>query len=547
MPPTRHELGQWYTPEPIAKLALLLALQGQRGSISVLDPSCGDGVFLKQACRLGVEEEGMVGVDIDQHAIEAARLPLPKASLLHCDFFAYEGRQAFDVVAGNPPYVRQERLSADDKAKVVAAVQRDWPQLCARELQELVGRGDLAAPFLLRAMRRIHKKGRAAFVISYAFFDSQYGALFWKTLAKIATLRCIVNAPKERWFQDAAVHTVIVVFERLGETAPLQVCNLRYPTEEVVRRLQEGASLEELSCVRKVSRNSPENWTAALRASDSWYSFVEAAGASLTTLETLAEVRRGMTSGANDIFYLPRDSAHGIDAKFLAPLLRAPGRSGQQEIEFDAARSPSVALVVSEHVCVEKEPQLRAYLGRFPNAQTRKTLATRCPWWALKGRPSQVFLAKAYAERFVQPYSAQPALADQRVYCVYPRPGVDAELLSAVLNSTATALALESLGRASMGQGALEWTVGDARLLPVLDTRKMKNAATILNVFRRLRKRAIGPVKDEAREFDRRQMDEAILEVFSGGTSLLPGLQTALVATCCARQARSKHSFSTNL
>ena len=40
------------------------------------------------------------------------------------------------------------------------------------------------------------------------------------------------------------------------------------------------------------------------------------------------------------------------------------------------------------------------------------------------------------------------------------------------MNALPTSLALESLGRGSMGYGAIEWTVHDAMDLPVLDVRR---------------------------------------------------------------------------
>src|SRR5690606_3442322 len=151
------------------------------------------------------------------------------------------------------------------------------------------------------------------------------------------------------------------------------------------------------------------------------------------------------------------------------PLLRAPGKNSHGRIEVSADATESLALVLPQALRIDTHAPLVRYLASFPGAATRKSLAMRDPWWSLPAQPAQVFLSKAYAERFVQPYCQAPILADQRVYCLHPKPGVDAALLAATLNATPTALALESLGRASMGQGALEWSVRDAALLPVLD------------------------------------------------------------------------------
>ena len=54
-PERQHDLGQWYTPETVAALTLSLALPEVRsGSLQLVDPACGDGVFnpLTEDCEL---------------------------------------------------------------------------------------------------------------------------------------------------------------------------------------------------------------------------------------------------------------------------------------------------------------------------------------------------------------------------------------------------------------------------------------------------------------------------------------------------------------
>ena len=551
---TRHELGQWFTPEPVADLALALALRGASPEAEILDPSCGDGVFLRRAAARGKACCKLYGVDIDARAIDAARSEIPEAQLLHADFFDYGGGDLgwkdhqVDVIVGNPPYVRQERMDTPSKDRIVSILATDWPELSRSDLAALVGRGDLAAPFLLRTLRFLKPGGTAALVISSAFLDSAYGAQFWKLLGKFASLTMLVDAPKERWFQDAAVNAVIAVF-RVG--APegkadqeLSLARLQLPTHRAAEALTHGSALEEVAEVRHASRTKPQTWAAALRAPDAWFRFVSQAGDALITLGEVAEIRRGVTSGANEIFYLRRGQASelGIPDSFLRPLLRAPGKAGQGSIAVNPLHSTHLALVIPPETELADHPALLRYLQSFEGAAQRRTLSGREPWWAMPVRPAQVFLSKAYAQRFVQPFAATSMVADQRIYCVHPRSGVDSELLSAVLNSSITALALESLGRASMGEGALEWTVGDARQLPILDPRKLSNDGSVQSAFRELATRGIKNVEEEVAQSDRQALDSRVLAAWPELAALGKDLQLALVDTCLARQRRAQAS-----
>ncbi len=580
--PTRQQLGQWFTPEPVADLALSLALHSSASAPDVLlDPSCGDGVFLKSAACRGIDARTLYGVDIDEIAIAEARAKVPGATLVLGDFF--EGREMdvprADIIVGNPPYVRQERVGPDAKQAIVALVLRDWPQLGEDAVRALVGRSDLAAPFVLRLLGQLRENGVAALVLSSAFFDSGYGAEFWALAERVASLRLVVCAPTERWFSEAAVHAVIAVFDAKPSRAPVRFAQLSCPTTEAAAHLAAGGALADVATERVAARSEPETWAAALRASDAWLAFRAEASEVLVPLGELAAVRRGITSGANEIFYLSREqiAKWNIDSKFLTPLLTARGRAGQGAIAVSRDELEQFALVVPKDTSLAEHPDLDRYLKSFPGAETRGTLRNRRPWWALRARPGHVFLCKAYGERFVQPYSATPMVADQRMYSLELCGGalelgggalelgrgalelgggalelgrgalelgeqarIAPSLLAALLNATPTALALESLGRASMGQGALEWTVGDVANLPVIDIRKHPNLGAIAAAFQALAKRPSGNVAAEAAQTDRQALDEALLAPWPALAAMRDALSSALVLACAERYARAK-------
>jgi hypothetical protein len=196
---------------------------------------------------------------------------------------------------------------------------------------------------------------------------------------------------------------------------------------------------------------------------------------------------------------------------------------------------PTLALVApAGREALARFPAASRYVAAHAAAAARPTLRARPSWWALPTRTARLFLTKAYAARFVQRLSPSPLVADQRLYSVHPRAGVDLELLAAALNSTFTALALESLGRASLGEGALEWTVADAAHLPVLDPRRIAGSAR--SALRELSLRPIGPVQAERGCADRAALDRAV-----GGSLAdhLPAVHDAHCDSVARRDARA--------
>ena len=537
-PARRLELGQWFTPPAVADLALALA--GCPAGARVLDPSCGDGVFLARARAAGVPAAQLAGVELDPAAAAAARAALPGVAIDVGDLFDLEpDRLGFDRVVGNPPWVRQERIAPRQKERVRRRLAADWPELPATEIERLVGRGDLAVAVLARALRLCRAGGRVAMVVSSALLDAGYARPLWRLVERVGHLVAVVEAPGERWFADAAVNAAILLLEKRPVARPAAIARLRVPTSEAAHRVRALGDLAAVADVRQVAAGEPERWAAALRAPAAWFELEARAGRRLVPLGQVAEVWRGVTSGANDVFYLPRARAAelGLEPALLAPLLRSPRQAGGETIAIDPDALDTVALLApADPRALARFPRARRYVEAHATAAARPTLRARRSWWALPARPARLFLTKAYAARFVQRLAPVPVVADQRLYALEPR----APLLplAAVLNSTFTALALEALGRASLGEGALEWTVGDAARLPILDPRHLGPAAAA--ALAALATRPIGPADEERSRPDRARLDRAVAADLADLDDLLPAIHDALCASVSRRASRAR-------
>ena len=96
-----------------------------------------------------------------------------------------------------------------------------------------------------------------------------------------------------------------------------------------------------------------------------------------------------------------------------------------------------------------------------------------------------------------------------------PHDDVDEEVLLAVLNSSMTALFMEILGRTSLGLGALDFAIYEARSVPVVDPRKL-DAGTVNKLkaaYRDLVRRDPLPVKEEVASPDKQALDAIVFDV----------------------------------
>ena len=409
--------------------------------------------------------------------------------------------------------------------------------------------------------------GRVALVLSTALLDADGAGALWTAVEQIAGVRALITAPTERWFPTAAVNPMLVIAERHAGHAVAstpRLLRLTVPTQVAARasginaiaalaedrttdaRTTDARTIEARTTYgrRTATRTTDtpargaNTWGPALRAPAAWFAWREAAGDMLVPLRELAEVRRGLTTGANHVFYLRREIAkqHRLEKKYLAPVVRSPFNGSPAPIAIAPGESPLVAIALPPDITLAKVPRIAAWLRDHEREALATSAARRDPWWSLPAHPARLFLSKAYGPRFVQRLADVPMLADQRVYALHPRDGVDLVALAAVLNALPTALALESLGRGSMGFGAVEWTVHDALELPVLDVRRAdkRSIARLTAALAGFTRRPIEHVRLERDRADRRELDATAMALAPGG-ELADEMWTALLASVALR------------
>ena len=300
-------------------------------------------------------------------------------------------------------------------------------------------------------------------------------------------------------------------------------------------------------------------WGQYMRAPESWFALQAAAGHRLAPLGDLADIKRGFTSGA-DKFYCVRDVTqrrlesvphsgrfqdrwgfsradtdririvqdgvgvdHPIEKRFIEPELHS-----LSEVNRTVVKSGDVSK------CVINAPlprsrlsgtHLEAYITHAEQEgwHTGTTVESRSrsrPWYDL-GIPAKhergvMFWPMAQQYRHVVPLNADQLVANHNLFNLWPKSGVDSELLWAVLNSSITVLSKHQFGRSAGIEGNLKTEVVDARMMLVPDIRDADHdaAARAIDACKQLSRRDTSQFFYEEFEMeDRRNLDDAILEL----------------------------------
>jgi len=101
--------GQYFTPRHIANLMLSIAHTQEDGA--VLEPSSGTGVFLDALCDNGYTK--ISAVEIDPLLAHHTRVAVVNQS-----FLSFKTDEAYDLIIGNPPYIRWRDLSNAEQDEV---------------------------------------------------------------------------------------------------------------------------------------------------------------------------------------------------------------------------------------------------------------------------------------------------------------------------------------------------------------------------------------------------------------------------------------------
>lgn len=107
-PKQKNAYGQYFTPEIVARLMVGLSSAGP--GAKALEPSCGEGVFLDALESRGVRQ-------IDAYEIDEG-LGGAWSNVRYESFVSAEVESGYDLVIGNPPYIRWKNLEPELKAEL---------------------------------------------------------------------------------------------------------------------------------------------------------------------------------------------------------------------------------------------------------------------------------------------------------------------------------------------------------------------------------------------------------------------------------------------
>jgi len=349
------------------------------------DISCGTGVFLSSARDFFGSDVSLYGNDTDETSLIFAKilnetlgldakiehkdslLALQKNSL----FSSESENEKFDILIGNPPYIRSQNLPKN----YTESIKEKYPDITS-------GNFDLSIIFIEHAIRSLTEGGICCYVTTSKFMHSEYGKAMCSRLAKDVRILNIIDFKDSQVFPDHTTYTTVITFTKLPAAKKFTVTH--FPTGIV------SAGDLNKSQTFSLNTNILEKFPWNLATDEAQSIIQKLNDPSLPLIgHIFPNILQGLRTGQNDIFVLKKEIGSNLEESFLRPFV------GGEEIKrlvisrekykliypYEVSSSGKVS-VVEEGVLKTSAPNTYAYLLSNKQSLSDRDLDKNSSWYA---------------------------------------------------------------------------------------------------------------------------------------------------------------------
>lgn len=381
--------GGYYTPFDLAYY--LSKWVGEENPKSILEPSCGDGVFLESLSLAMPERSSVTAIEINEKEAKLASEKKEKFNNLNIDvkcadflewYLSTESKNTqYDAIVGNPPFIRYQYLTKKD--------QNFSERIFKKHNLRFTKHTNAWVPFVIASLSLLRPGGRLAMVLPSEILH----VLHAQSLRFYIGQQCkklVIIDPEEIWFDGTLQGAVLLLAEKKT--------NIKEHTAGLGIIQTKGKSFLEESPSKYFKNGNFINgktvegkWTRALLTKKELDVFDGATNSNFShRFSEIANVDVGMVTGANKFFLVNDETVSTYELeKWAHPMFgrseHCPGVLYDEEQHYNNAASglPSNFIWFNVNDISELPTNAIKYIrsGESDNLHTRYKCRIRKPWF----------------------------------------------------------------------------------------------------------------------------------------------------------------------
>ena len=285
--------GAYYTPPVIARFILQWGINGS-SDLNILEPSCGDGVFLECIANDKMLYNSVTAVEYEEEeAMKARAITLHDSEVVNADFhrFCLDTDKRFNLVVGNPPFIRYQYYNPEQ--------QKLADEIFKRSKLKRTKLTNAWVTFVVGCSQLLTETGKMGFVIPSELLMVKYAQQLRQYLAKNFNEINIIS------FEN-------LVFEEIQQEVVLLLCEKNSTDEHLIEHIEVKDADGLLSLdphrlkfpTKKIDFHT-DKWTYYFLEKEE-LDLLEKVKCNMPSIATYANVEVGITTGANDYFTIPK-------------------------------------------------------------------------------------------------------------------------------------------------------------------------------------------------------------------------------------------------
>lgn len=453
--------GSYYTPEKLAKFILHHVFTRFEGKphLRVLEPSCGDGVFLES---LNEYNQNIVvdAVEKNSAAIKKAQKRNRKKNIkiryIKANFLKQKFGTDYDLVVGNPPYIGR-KLLAKYELEACSKIHSDGG-LSANSIR------NIWPAFVIKSSQLINEQGVLAMVLPGELLQVSYAGEIRDYLEN--NFQSVELLSFESLVFPALGQDVVVLFAYKTS----QSRGLRYA------RVKDIDSLNTSLTFRTRVAPSRTKWTSLVLTDDD-LEFLFKVSENFKKISSYCSSSPGVVTGANDFFIINKTIVDRYKLSQYAKSILQKSTYVGNEVFFDKDQfgrleksdKPSFLLDLGDNSLESLPIEVQEYLrlGKRRKIHTGYKCKNRTPWYNIPvvWAPVGMFFKRSHIFPKILRNDANVLVTDT-AYRIIPHDGYNIESIIYSFYNSLT-LAFSELNGRYYGGGVLELTPSEFQGLPI--------------------------------------------------------------------------------